>query len=364
MPSSCFIIAEAGVNHNGDADHALRLVDAAAETGADAVKFQTFNATTLASATAPKADYQTAAVGEGSQVDMLRALELSPQAHRAAADRCAALGIEFMSTPFDAESVSFLCDLGIKRVKVPSGELTNPLLLRACAQSGLPLIVSTGMATLAEIDQALGLIALTVLDPSETPSRNAIADALASADGKTVLGRAVTLLHCTSEYPAAVETINLRAMDTLAQHSGLAVGLSDHSQGIAVPLAAAARGACIIEKHFTLDCRLPGPDQKASLEPIPFRAMVDGIRTIEAALGSGEKTPGAGELRTATVARRSLVAARPLFKGQMLTLEDITIKRPGTGLSPFLLWDLIGTTCDRNYNVDEIIKNLQLNEEP
>jgi N-acetylneuraminate synthase len=353
MSSPCLIIAEAGVNHNGDPEHALRLVDAAAATGADAVKFQTFNASTLASASAPKAAYQTAAVGEGSQVEMLRALELSPQAHRAAAERCAALGIEFMSTPFDPESVSFLCDLGIKRLKVPSGELTNPLLLRACALAGLPMIVSTGMATLGEVDQALGLIALTLLDATTPPSHPACAEALASAEGKAVLAQTVTLLHCTSEYPAAYDTINLRAMDTLGHHSGLPVGLSDHSQGIAVPLAAVARGAHVIEKHFTLDCRLPGPDQQASLEPAPFTAMVAGIRAIEAALGSAEKTPGAGELRTAAVARRSLVAARPLRQGQVLTADDITVKRPGDGLSPFLLWDLIGSRAPCDYAVDE-----------
>jgi N-acetylneuraminate synthase len=355
MTASCLIIAEAGVNHNGDQDHALRLVEAAAATGADAVKFQTFNATTLAAADAPKADYQTAAVGEGSQIDMLRALELSPQAHRAAADRCAALGIEFMSTPFDPDSVGFLCDLGVRRLKIPSGELTNPLLLRACALSGLPLIVSTGMATLNEVDQALGLIALTLLDPQAHPHREAIADAYVSADGRTVLGGTVTVLHCTSEYPAAPETINLRAMDTLARHTGLAVGLSDHSQGIAVPLAAAARGARVVEKHFTLDCSLPGPDQKASLEPAPFTDMVRGIRTIEQALGSAEKTPGVGEQRTAAVARRSLVAARPIAAGQVLTADDITLKRPGTGLSPFFYWDLIGSTARRAYRPDEAL---------
>lgn len=352
--SGCFIIAEAGVNHNGDLARALALIDIAAEAGADAVKFQTFKADSIATAGAGRAAYQQRTVGAGDQVSMLRALELDDEAHARLAEHCRDRGIAFLSTPFEAESIPLLTRLGMTRLKVPSGEITNPLLLLGAVASGLPVILSTGMATLDDVQRALGVLAFGFLGRID-PSAEAFAAAYADPAAGPLLRERVTLLHCTSEYPAAPESINLRAMDTLADTFGLAVGLSDHSQGIAVPIAAAARGATVVEKHFTEDRSLPGPDHAASLEPDELRQMVAGIRAVTAALGSGEKAPTDNERDTAAVARRSLVAARAIAAGERLTADALAVKRPGTGMSPMLYWDILGQPATRAYEPGDLI---------
>lgn len=344
----CLIIAEAGVNHNGSLERALEMVAMAAEAGADAIKFQTFKAEQMVTAEAPRAAYQARALGAGDQLSMLRALELADADFARLAERCGELGIAFLSTAFEPAGLAMLLGLGMERVKIPSGELTNPLLLLAAALTGRPVILSTGMATLDEIRTALGVLAFGLLGLDD-PHPAAFARAFADPAGQARLMERVTLLHCTSEYPAAPETINLRAMATLAETFGLPIGLSDHSQGIAVPQGAVALGARVIEKHVTLDRRLPGPDHEASLEPDELAAMVAGIRTIEAALGDGLKQPTDGERDTARVARRSLVAARPIAAGDVLTARDLALRRPGEGCSPMAYWDLLGRPAGRAY---------------
>jgi N-acetylneuraminate synthase len=314
----CFVIAEAGVNHNGSVALAHRLVDAAAAAGADAVKFQTFRADRLASAAAPKAAYQALRTGAGqSQQEMLRALELAPQAHDELRIHAHDKGLLFLSTPFDEESADFLERLAVPAFKVPSGELTNLPFLAHLARKGKPLIVSTGMACLGEVEAA-------------------VQTAEAHGDGGLVL------LHCVSSYPADPADANLRAMATLAAAFGVPVGYSDHTLGVAVPLAAAALGACVVEKHFTLDRTLPGPDHQASAEPDELAALVRGIQTVTAALGAGRKRAVAAEADTAAVARRSLVAATDIPAGTTLTPDLIALRRPGTGLPPALRPHLVG----------------------
>jgi N-acetylneuraminate synthase len=352
-----FIIAEAGINHNGSLESALRLVESAAAAGADAVKFQTFQADKLVSSAAPKADYQVRATGGAeSQLEMLRRLELAPEAHRELHRRCLDFGIEFMSTPFDEESLEFLVrEVNVRRIKIGSGDLTNaPLLVRA-ARTGRPLLLSTGMSTLEEVRQALEAIAFGMTNRDGTPKVSAMKQAFADAAAQAMLREKTTLLHCTTEYPAPCDEINLHAMHTLRREFGLAVGLSDHSAGIAVSIAAAALGAAVIEKHFTLDRRLPGPDHNASLEPEDLRAMVRGVREIELALGDGRKAPTASERKNLSIARRSLVAARDIHAGEKFNAENLAIKRPGTGISPRFYWDWLGRTAEREYRKDEVI---------
>lgn len=347
--SACFIVAEAGVNHNGSLDLALRLVETAKRVGADAVKFQTFRADALASRSAPKAAYQIETTGPAqSQWDMLRRLELDDDAHRALKARAGALGIEFMSAPFDEAGLDYLVALGVRRLKMPSGELTNgPLLLRA-ARTGLPLLVSTGMATLAEVEEAMGVLAFGASRPAgAAPARAAFAAALADPASIAPLRARVTLLHCTTQYPAPFDSANLRAMETMRRRFGVAVGYSDHTDGIAVSIAAAALGAAAIEKHLTLDRAMAGPDHRASLDPESFAAMVAGIRAAEAALGDGVKAPHASEIANIPVARKSLVAARSIPAGKPIEAADLTAKRPGTGRSPMAHWDLIGVRAAR-----------------
>jgi N-acetylneuraminate synthase len=353
-----FIIAEAGVNHNGSPELALRLVDAAAAAGADAVKFQKFRAEALASATARKADYQSERTArEESQLDMLRKLELDSDAHRALVARCGERGIEFMSSAFDHESLAFLAEgLDVARLKIPSGEITNAPLLLAAARYGRPLIVSTGMSTLDEIEAALGVLALGLTRAEAAPSREAFSAAYASAGGRARLSTKVTLLQCTTEYPAPMREANLRAMDTLRRRFDLAVGYSDHTEGTAAALAAAALGATVIEKHLTLDRAAPGPDHAASLEPREFEAMVRAVREVEDALGTGVKVAGASELRNLAAARRSLVAARAIRRDEAFTEENLAVKRPGGGLSPFLYWEWLGRRAGRDYAKDEAIE--------
>ncbi len=346
------IIAEAGVNHNGDLDRAHALVEAAARAGVAVVKFQTFITEELVTADAPKAAYQARQTGDTqSQAQMLKALELPQSAHVALKAQAESLGLEFLSTAFDLPSLRFLVDaLGLSRLKLPSGELTNLPFVLEHARAGLPIIVSTGMATLAEIETALGVIAFgRVAAAGAAPSLSACAEAFCSAEGQAALRDSVTILHCTSDYPAAAESVNLRAMDALAAAFGLPVGYSDHTLGSAVAVAAAARGARVIEKHFTLDCRLPGPDHAASLEPEALRQMVQDIHTVADCLGDGIKRPQPSERATAAVARKSVVARRAVPQGAVFTVDDLALRRPGTGMPPSALWQLLGKIASRDY---------------
>lgn len=358
LNNKTLIIAEAGVNHNGDEKLAFKLVDAAFNAGADIVKFQTFKAKKLVTATAKQAEYQIKNTGkQESQLDMLSRLELSYEAHHQLLAYCRKLNIEFLSTAFDSESLHFLVnDLGLTRLKVPSGDLTNAPLVLEHARTGCDLIVSTGMATLAEIETALGVIAFGyTADKNAVPSIEAFQSAYFSDEGKKALKDKVTLLHCTTEYPAPMQDINLRAMDSLSHGFHLSVGYSDHSKGITIPIAAVARGATIIEKHFTLDNNMEGPDHKASLEPHELNAMVSAIRDIEVALGDGIKGPRPSEIKNKHVARKSLVAATSIKAGTPFSEHNLEIKRPGTGVSPIRYWELLEKKSSRNYQAGDII---------
>lgn len=328
------IIAEAGVNHNGSLDTALKLVAAAAKAGADYVKFQTFLADRLVSASAAKAEYQqrNCRDNDNSQLAMLRALELSEKDFAAIAAECRRMGIGFMSTPFDFDSIELLDGIGMDYWKIPSGEITDlPYLRRIGAKRG-NVILSTGMSTLDEVKEAVA-----ALEQAGTPRRN------------------VWLLHCTTQYPTPYEDVNLRAMENLRTLGCAGVGYSDHTEGITVPVAAAALGAEIIEKHFTLDRNMPGPDHKASLEPHELEAMVASIRKCEAALGHGMKEVAESERPNIAVARRSIVASRHIAKGEILDEHNMTTKRPGTGISP-MRWDAVaGTRAVRDFEADEEI---------
>lgn len=357
--SRALVIAEAGVNHNGSLDCALQLVDAAAAAGADIIKFQTFSADRIVGVAAPKANYQLAATdSEQSQYEMLRALELDEAMHLKLASRCAEYGIEFLSTPFDVESLRLLVDkVGVKRIKFGSGEITNGPLLFAAARTRKPLILSTGMSTLSEIELALSVLAFGYVSGSSArPSREAFDAAYVSSEGGQALRELVTLLHCTTEYPAPDVDVNLGAMDTLRAAFGLPVGYSDHTQGIAISLAAVARGACILEKHFTLNRNMSGPDHKASLEPNELCELVLNIRRIGAAIGDGRKVTVPSELANKQIARKSLVAKAPISAGEAFTEENISAKRPGGGLSPMDYWALIGRTALRDFGPDEKIE--------
>lgn len=352
------IIAEAGVNHNGDEKLALKLVEAAYKAGADIVKFQTFKAKNLVTEQAQQAEYQIANTKKKeSQFAMLSRLELSWEAHHRLIKHCEALGIEFLSTAFDSESLSFLVnDLGLKRLKLPSGELTNAPLVLEHARTGCDIIVSTGMATLSEIEAALGVIAFgyTALK-EQVPTIEAFQRAYSSDKGQRALRDKVVILHCTTEYPAPMGEINLKAMDTLQQAFDLKAGYSDHSEGITIPIAAVARGAEIIEKHFTLDKNMEGPDHKASLEPGELNAMVKAIRQVEQALGNKIKAPTTSEIKNKSVARKSLIAGTDMIEGELFTPENLIIKRPGTGMSPYCYWDLLGKKASKKYQIGDLI---------
>lgn len=326
-----FIIAEAGVNHNGDMDLAKQLIDVAAEAGADAVKFQTFTAEGLVSRSAPKASYQkqTTTANE-SQFAMLKKLELDHATHLSLRKHCLQRDIKFLSSAFDLESIDSLAEQGMEIFKIPSGEITNLPYLRKIGQQGKPVILSTGMTSIADIEAAVQVL-------------------LAAGCRKEQL----TLLHCNTEYPTPMTDVNLRAMQTLAATFDLAVGYSDHTLGIEVPIAAVAMGAGVIEKHITLDHNLPGPDHRASLEPQQLKAMVRAIRNIEQALGDGIKQPTASELKNRPIARKSIVAKHPIKQGELLSAENLTVKRPGSGISP-MEWDgLIGTKASKDFQIDE-----------
>jgi N-acetylneuraminate synthase len=353
-----FIIAEAGVNHNGSVEMARQLIDVAAEAGADAVKFQTFRAAALASAHAPKATYQTVTTDrQESQVDMLRRLELPEAAYFELAEHARRRGIGFLSTPFDEVSLAFLTGpMGLTTIKVPSGEITNGPLLLAVARSARQVIVSTGMSNLAEVEAALAVIAFGFVAGADLPpGLQAFQRAYASTQGKAALQQRVTLLHCTSEYPAPVDQVNLNAMNTLRVAFDVPVGYSDHTVGIHVSVAAAALGATVIEKHFTLDRSLPGPDHLASLEPAELRQLVSSVRDVHAALGHGRKLVAECELNTRDVARKSLVAAVPVAAGEVWRPEMLTAKRPGTGVSPMQWWSTVGTRAVRSYGPEEML---------
>jgi N-acetylneuraminate synthase/N,N'-diacetyllegionaminate synthase len=318
-----FVVAEAGVNHNGQPDLALALVDAAAEAGADAVKFQTFSADALATAQAPQAAYQRERAMAASQVEMLRGLELPADGLRAARDRAAERGLFFLSTPFDLGALQLLVSLEVKAFKIGSGDLTNAVLLRAVAAQGLPMLLSTGMATLAEVDAAVDVVRKAGNPP-------------------------LVVLQCTTAYPAAAADANLLVMEQMRERYRVPIGFSDHTIGMGAAIAAAALGAAIIEKHLTLDRNLPGPDHAASLPPAEFAAMVAGVRDAYAALGDGTKTPTAGEGEMRLVARRSLVANRPLVAGQIISEGDLDAMRPATGISPLRLDEVIGRRAARD----------------
>jgi N,N'-diacetyllegionaminate synthase len=334
MSHRTLIIAEAGVNHNGDTALARRLVEIAAEAGADLVKFQTFRADRLATATASKADYQkvTTEAAE-SQLEMLRRLELSDAAHRELLAHCQACGIGFFSTGFDIECVDMLVGLGQRLFKIPSGEVTNLPYLRHIGGLEGEVILSTGMATLSDIESAL-----LALESAGTPRER------------------VTVLHCTSDYPAQPQDVNLLAMQSIRDAFGVRVGYSDHTQGIEISIAAVALGATVIEKHFTVDRKLPGPDHLASLEPAELSAMVRSIRHVEAALGTGVKRPTQAEERNRAVVRKSIVASRPIAAGEMFSSDNLGAKRPGTGISPMRWDEVVGRRALRPYAADELIE--------
>lgn len=335
------IIAEAGVNHNGDLRLAREMVKAAKKAGADYVKFQTARPELVISSFAPKAEYQKSTTGEAeSQLEMCKAIHLPLEDYAGLKSLCEEEGIGFMSTPFDLVSIDLLASLGQDWMKVPSGEITNLPYLRKIAKAGQPVILSTGMSTMEEIEDAVMILTGSHPDyPSES--------SLTKDD--------IIVLHCTTEYPCPYPDVNLRAMLAIRDRLGVRVGYSDHTRGLEVSLAAAALGAEVIEKHFTLSRLLPGPDHKASLEPDELASLVKQVRHIEAAMGSGDKHPAPSELPNITVARKSIVAARPIKKGETFTQENITVKRPGNGISPMRWDEIIGTTASRDYLYDELI---------
>ena len=333
MKNRTLIIAEAGVNHNGDLDRAKQLIDAAAKAGADLVKFQTFSADHLVTRTATKAEYQTQTTDKKeSQHEMLRRLELSAEMHRELIAHCATRNIGFFSTAFDIESIDLLVSLGQDHFKIPSGEITNLPYLCRIGGLGQTVILSTGMATLGDIESAID-----VLEQAGTPRAK------------------ITVLHCTTEYPTPMTEVNLHAMRSIQRAFGVEVGYSDHTPGIEVAIAAVAMGATVIEKHFTMDCNLPGPDHKASLEPEGLVAMVSAIRNIEVALGDGIKRLTHSEARNKPVMRKSLIASQKIVTGEIFSAKNITVKRPGTGISPMRWDEVIGRTASRDFAEDELI---------
>ena len=353
-----YVIAEAGVNHNGDVAAALCLVDAAADCGAHCVKFQAFDAELLTTPQAAKASYQQATTGSAeSQRDMLRNLELPRQAYVELKRRAADRNIDFLCTPFNSRSLEFLIhELGERRIKIGSGDLTNGPLLLEAARAGLAIVLSTGMAILDEVAEALSVIAFGYRGGDEMPSREAFAALRADAGIHDLLCDRVALLHCTTEYPAPTEAANLRAIDVLRERFALQTGYSDHTLGIEVAVAAAARGAAIIEKHLTLDRTQRGPDHAASLEPAQFKRMVDTIAVVDEALGDGRKVPQAVELKNMPIARKSIVASRAIAAGERFSADNLTCKRPGNGVSPLDFWDLQGRPASRDYAAEELIE--------
>lgn len=333
-PCRIIIIAEAGVNHNGSLERAREMVKAAARAGADYVKFQTAVPDLVISSIAPKAEYQKETTGtEESQLEMCKAIHLPLSDYKELKELCEEEGIGFMSTPFDLVSVDLLADLGQDWFKIPSGEITNLPYLRKVAATGTPVIMSTGMSMPEEIEAALKVLT-----------------------GSGLKKKDIILLHCNTEYPTPMADVNLLAMKEMARRFGVRTGYSDHTQGIEVPIAAAALGACVIEKHFTLDRNLPGPDHKASLEPQELAAMVRAVRNVEQALGTGEKKVSASEAKNKPIARKSIVAARYIKAGEVFTEENLAVKRPGDGISPMLWAEVLGQVAKRDFPYDTLIE--------
>jgi len=359
QPGRTFVIAEAGVNHNGSLALARELVEAAAEAKADAFKIQTFSADKLVLKNAARAIYQERNTkSSATQHEMLKALELDAAAHHELRELCARRGIEFMSTGFHPDDIDFLVrETGISRVKIPSGDATNPVLLQAAWRTGLPIILSTGMCTLEEVLESLSLLAWLARTPAAQPaSRAALRELRGGKDWTAPLQARVSLLHCVTQYPAPPASVNLRAMESLMKAARLPVGLSDHSEGWHIATAAVAMGACILEKHYTLSRNMEGPDHAASLEPQELARMIREIRDVEEARGDGVKAPGREECANLVPARGSLVAAQGIRKGEAFTRLNITIKRPGGGVPPHYYWDYIGgMRADRDYSPDDAI---------
>jgi N-acetylneuraminate synthase len=355
-----FIIAEAGVNHNGDPDLAIKLIDAASNAGADAVKFQIFNPENIATKDASKASYQKVLTDKKeSQLNMLRNLVLPNQTYKDLAAYAKERNIEFLCTAFDMQSLDFLVNsVGVEKLKIPSGEITNGPFLLSHALTKKQLIVSTGMTTINEIKEALSVIAFGYIDETKgcIPTNNDFNEAYASKSGQKILKEKVTLLHCTSEYPAPLNEVNLKAMNTISDTFGMNIGYSDHTEGINVSIAAVAMGAKVIEKHFTLDKTLSGPDHKASLEPDELTEMILSIRELEEIMGNGLKKPTSSEFKNRSVARKSLVANTRIRKGEKFTEKNLTAKRPGIGLSPMDYWLKIGEESSENYSPDDLIR--------
>ncbi|WP_299259079.1 N-acetylneuraminate synthase [uncultured Aquimarina sp.] len=328
------IIAEAGVNHNGSIDLAKKLIDAAASAGVDYVKFQTFDSKKLVSKNAEKASYQKETTNNTSesQLEMLQKLELSKEMHLELIDYCNTKSITFLSTAFDLDSIDFLNKLNIDLFKIPSGEITNLPYLRKIGGLGKPIIISTGMATIEEIRDAMNVL----IDAGAHKSQ-------------------ISILHCNTQYPTPMKDVNMLAMNTIKKEFDVPIGYSDHTLGIEIPIAAVALGATVIEKHFTLDKTMEGPDHRASLEPEELKAMVQGIRNIEVAFGHGRKEPSDSEAQNKSVARKSIVATKKIKKGEVFTIQNITVKRPGTGISPMLWDEVIGAKAIKEFDEDELI---------
>ena len=332
------IIAEAGVNHNGDFELAKKLIDKAVEGGADIVKFQTCKAENVISRYADKAEYQKVTTGEAdSQLEMVRKLMLTYEEYGKLKEYCDEKGIEFLSTAFDLPSVDYLHSSGMRRWKIPSGEITNLPLLIKIAKLHEPIIMSTGMSELSEVANAVKVL-----------KENGAQD--------------ITLLHCTTEYPAPYEDVNLKAMDTMREAFGLPVGYSDHTKGLEIPVAAVAMGACVIEKHFTLDRNMEGPDHKASIEPDELKSMVDQIRHVEVAIGNGEKKVSASEQKNQDIARKSIIAKTAIKAGDVFTEDNVTTKRPGSGINPMRWFELLGKTAKHDYQEDYLIEKDELDD--
>lgn len=359
MTSSTRIIAEAGVNHNGSLEMAFELVDVAAASGADYIKFQSFRADDLASKYAKKASYQVrTTANDETQFEMLKRLELSPNDQQAIIDRCNAKGVQFLSTPFDLGSLKLLTErFGLTEIKIGSGELTNAPLLFAAGRADVKIILSTGMGSLAEVEEALGVLAFAMCRTGDPQSRTDFAEALLDPVVWGTLAERVILMQCTTEYPAQIQHTNLNAMKTMRQAFGLEVGYSDHTKGHAISLAAVALRASVLEKHFTLDKDLPGPDHAASLNPKELKSLVRDIRAVELALGTGIKQPSASEVENRTAVRKSLVAGCDIREGQKWTRANIVTKRPGDGVSPMNYWNFLDSKSIHSIKKDDQLKN-------
>ncbi|MBT3802560.1 MAG: N-acetylneuraminate synthase [Bacteroidetes bacterium] len=328
------IIAEAGVNHNGSMESAKRLIDVAAKVGADYIKFQTFKAETLVTQSAEKAEYQKRLTGaDETQFEMIKNLELDRAAHEELIDYCKTKAIKFLSTAFDHDSIELLAKLDIPLYKIPSGEITNLPYLRHIGKMEKPIIMSTGMSTLDEVHNALNILIESGAEKEQ-----------------------ITILHCNTEYPTPMKDVNLKAMLTIKDELGVNIGYSDHTLGIEVPIAAVAMGATVIEKHFTLDRTLPGPDHAASLEPNELKDMVNAIRNIEKAMGNGIKKPSPSEIKNMPITRKSIVAKKIIIKGEKFTEENLIVKRPGTGISPMDWENVVGSLANRSYEMDDLIR--------